>query len=240
MEIIAHRGASGHAPENTLVAFLLAWQQGADGIELDVHLSHNQRVMVHHDRDTRRTTGREWLIAATHSSVLRELDGGMWRGAQFAGESMRFLEEVLAIVPPDKTVLVEIKCGHEIVPALQAALGHVDSGLRLSLISMELDTLAACQEALPQFPRHWVIRYREDVHPWDPGVLIRCAQSHGFAGLDLNYRGITADLAAAIRGADLKLYAWTVNDPDEARRLRDLGVDGLITDYPDEIRQALS
>ncbi|MCB1806648.1 MAG: glycerophosphodiester phosphodiesterase, partial [Candidatus Competibacteraceae bacterium] len=124
MLIIAHRGASGEAPENTLAAFDLAWRQQADGIELDVRLSRDGRVMVHHDPTTKRLTGTDLSIADSTSDALRQLDFGIWKGPEFAGQRMPVLDEVLAAAPPGKQVVIEIKCGPEIIPALSQVLNN--------------------------------------------------------------------------------------------------------------------
>lgn len=243
MKIIAHRGASAHAPENTLAAFRLAWQQGADGIELDVRLSRDGRVMVHHDKDTRRTARVEQVIAVTDSAVLRGLDVGRWRGEQFAGEPIPFLEEVLAAAPPGSWVLIEIKCGPAIVLPLQAALESVGPGVHPALVSFHLDVLLACREAIPQCPCYWILGGQPGAQgacaPYSP-KLIELAQTHGLAGLDLEHRGLAPEFIAAAHTTGLKIFTWTVNDPSAARRLCDWGVDALASDYPAEIREAFS
>ncbi len=244
MDIIAHRGASAHAPENTLAAFRLAWDAGADGIELDVHLSGDGRVMVHHDADTLRSAGVALTLAQTHSAILRDLDVGLWRDEAFFGEAMPFLEEVLAAAPTGGKALVEIKCGPEIILALQAALAQSAARLQLALIAMRLNVLVACRAAMPDIPCYWVIPCvgLEGQETWSPHPLdlIEQAKGHDVAGLDPDYRGISAEFSAAVRDAGLGLITWTVNDPAAARRLRDLGVDAITTNYPAAMRQALA
>ncbi|MDQ2696033.1 MAG: glycerophosphodiester phosphodiesterase [Pseudomonadota bacterium] len=243
MEIIAHRGASAHAPENTLAAFRLAWEHGADGIEMDVHLSRDGRVKVHHDPTTLRCAGADYSIALTDSAVLRDLDVGRWWGEGFAGERMPFLEEALEALPPGRRALIEIKCGAEIVPALGRAVARADGRCRIGVIAMDLDVLLGVREALPQMPVYWVVGCDVDqdgVFPPHPPGLIAIARRHGLTGLDPDYRGIDAGFAAAVRAAGLKLIAWTVNDPAAARRLRDLGLEAITTDRPREIRAALA
>lgn len=242
MEIIAHRGASAQAPENTLAAFHLAWQQGADGIELDVRLSRDGRVMVHHDQDTRRTAGVSRNIAATESARLRGLDVGRWKGEQYAGQTMPFLEEVLAVAPTGSRILVEIKCGPEIILPLRAILKKTNRRLRLAVVAFDLDTLSACRKAVSQFDYYWIVGSKPDKRGALPPYfwqLIELAKTHDLAGLDVEYHAVTPDFITAVHAAGLSLLTWTVNDADEARRLRDCKVDALATDHPAEIRQAL-
>jgi len=102
-QIIAHRGASYLAPENTLASVKLGFEQGADAVEVDIHLSKDKRLMVNHDKDTRRTAkGRNYLIKETDSKVLRVLDVGVWKDDKYKGEKMPFLDEVLLEVPLEK------------------------------------------------------------------------------------------------------------------------------------------
>jgi glycerophosphoryl diester phosphodiesterase len=245
MDIIAHRGASAHAPENTMAAFRLAWESGADGIELDVRLSRDDEIVVHHDGTTRRSAGVNLIIADTDSDILRSLDVGRWKGEAFAGETMPFLAEVLQEAPQDSWVLVEMKCGPEIIPALQVTLAQTASRSRIMLIAMRLDTLAACCVALPHIPCSLVVPCvrptagRKTCLPHSL-ALIELAKDYGLAGLDPDYRGINRDFAAAVCAAGLKLFTWTVNSAIDARRLALLGLHAITTDYPAELRLALS
>ena len=245
MKIIAHRGASGHAPENTLAAFRMAWDVGADGIEMDVRLSRDGRIMVHHDSNTKRTAGLALDLAATDSAKLRELDVGRWRALRFAGERIPFLEEVFDTVPKHGQALVEIKCGPEIVPALDSLLqGYAGLCERIIVISFNLDTLLACIAALPDIPCYLVTSGHppddQGRHPPHPLDLIALARTHKLLGLDPSYQGISAEFAAEVLAAKIELITWTVNDPVAARRLHAMGLAAITTDYPAEIRQALS
>src|SRR6478609_1034971 len=108
--LIAHRGESHLAPENTLAAFRLAWSLGDDAIELDVHLTRDGQVVVCHDDDTSRTTGgrTKRVVRDSAAGELRALDVGAWKGPQYAGERMPLLEEVLSILPAGKRAFVAL------------------------------------------------------------------------------------------------------------------------------------
>ena len=153
MLIIAHRGASGEAPENTMAAFDLAWRQNAHGIELDVHLSQDGKVMVHHDPSSGRLAGTDLSIAHSRSEALQALDVGCWKSPEFVNERMPVLEQVLAAVPSAKRVLIEIKCGSEIVPALAEILEDpAFQSLDINLISFDLKALVACRQRFQAIP----------------------------------------------------------------------------------------
>lgn len=235
MLIIAHRGASGEAPENTLAAFDLAWRQQADGIELDVRLSRDGRVMVHHDPTTKRLTGTDLSIADSTSDALRQLDFGIWKGPEFAGQRMPVLDEVLAAAPPGKQVVIEIKCGPEIIPALSQVLNNPANHaaqLAVSLISFNLDTLIACQQSLPEIPCLFLQEADASTTNGFSADLITLALEQGFAGLDVDYKGLTEAFAAQVRQAGLHLLTWTVNEPSQLAHLRACGVEGITTDWP--------
>ncbi|MBB06738.1 MAG: glycerophosphodiester phosphodiesterase, partial [Roseibacillus sp.] len=126
--IVAHRGASGEAPENTLPAFNLAWKQKADAIEGDFHLTKDGKIVCFHDLNTRKLTGRNLTLSKTTYPELKGLDAGAWKNKKFAGTRIPLLEDVLATVPPGKKIYIEIKCGPEIVPALLRVVSN--SGLK--------------------------------------------------------------------------------------------------------------
>jgi glycerophosphoryl diester phosphodiesterase len=118
VEIIGHRGASHDAPENTLASIRLAWKQNADASETDVHLTKDGQIVVIHDFNTRRVGGRNRKVVDQTLAELKQLDVGRWKGEQWAGERIPTLAEYLAAIPDGKRLLIEIKCGPEIVPRL--------------------------------------------------------------------------------------------------------------------------
>src|SRR6476646_6938394 len=113
--IIAHRGASIDAPENTLAAFKSAWPQGADGIETDIRLTADGRVVCIHDEDTRRVTGGQQVlvIANTRYADLKPIDIGGWKGPKWRGEAIPTLDDALDAVPAGKYAFIELKSGSE-------------------------------------------------------------------------------------------------------------------------------
>ncbi|MCI0348978.1 MAG: hypothetical protein L0Z53_06090, partial [Acidobacteriales bacterium] len=124
VEIIAHRGASYDAPENTLSAMKLAWEQGADAIELDLWLSKDGKMVVLHDADTKRVGGTTNRVAQQTWAELQQIDVGAWKHARFAGERIPTLESILETMPKRRRAVLEIKCGPEILPELERVLGR--------------------------------------------------------------------------------------------------------------------
>lgn len=196
--------------------------------------------MVHHDADTRRCTGRRRVIAATHSAELRSLDAGSWMSETFRGETIPFLDEVLAEVPAGGQVFVEVKSGTGIIEPLSRVLESAPARARVTVISFDAEVLRACRACWPGLPVLWVLE-AHGVAGWN-GVsldVVERAHGWGFTGIDPDHVTVNARLVEAAREAGLLVGCWTVNGDTEARRMAALGVDALTTDYPSEIRAAL-
>jgi len=256
MKIFAHRGASHDAPENTLAAFRLAWEQGADGAELDVHLSSDCKIIVCHDANTKRTTGKDRVIERTKSSELRDLPQ---------------LGEVVAEIPDGRGVLVEVKCGLEIMSTL---IGAKPPAEKTGFLSFNIEVLSAIKGALP---KHRCMLNVEPGEFFAPGLISLCdpkavkttrTQMIGrraptraavrhleehmnklragglwqrpFDGVSLGWHAsIDRALVEALHAAGLAVAVWTVDDPRIARLARDANVDILMTNRPGFIKRAL-
>ncbi len=243
MEIIAHRGFSYVAPENTVVAYRMAWEIGADAAETDVYLTRDNQIVAIHDETTKRTCGVDLDIKSSTYDALRDLDAGRWKDPKFAGEPIPRLQDILATLPPGKPLYVEIKCGPEMLPALETALDESGKRSQVILIGFELETVAAAKKRMPDRPAFWLCETREnketkEKYPHDL-AWIEQVRAHGLDGLDVEYGGVTREFADAVHKAGLKLTVWTVNDPAVAARMRELGADGLTTDRPDLMRDSL-
>lgn len=236
-KVIAHRGASHLAPENTLASVKLAWEHGADAVEVDVHLTKDHRIVAIHDTTTIRTCGKDLEVAATHSSHLRELDVGSHKHADFAGETIPFLEEILDTIPPRRHLFIEVKCGPEILPILNETLARSGKRSQIVIIGFDLPTMKAAKEIMPDIPAHWLC----DKKLWGPSgrAIAAQAKAHGLDGVNVHWSGITWRLARAVRRAGLKLYAWTVDHAADADRLHGLGVDGITTNHPGWLRKRI-
>lgn len=241
LEIIAHRGASYLAPENTMASVTLGWEKGAD-VEVDVYLSADNRIVVIHDSTTKRTGGTELKIEEATSGELRKLDVGSFKAEEFAGEQVPFLADIIETIPPRRKLYIEIKCGEEILPFLQRLI--VDSGKmsQIVIIGFDLDTVATSKKLI-DVPTYWLKGTAKDEEteewiPHDP-QLIQIAADNGLDGMDVHYAGVTKQFADSARSSGQKLYVWTVDDPAEAARLANLGVAGITTNRPGWLREQL-
>ena len=245
MEIIAHRGASHDAPENTLAAIHLAWQQSADAVEVDVQLSKDGKLVVIHDDNTKRSGGFARKVCAQTLEELRRLDVGLWKGKRWAGEKIPTLAAVLATVPDGKRLFVEFKCGPEGIPEFKRAVR--DNGKRpgpLVAIGFSRETMRQLKAEMPDLEVCWISKLRRHWRTgrWLPAAekLIAAAQEIGVDGLDLDARSpVNSALIECLRAAEMKVYVWTVDSPAMAHKLVAAGVDGITTNRPGWLREKL-
>lgn len=230
---IAHRGASYDAPENTVAAAKLAWEHGADAVEIDVYLAADNRIVVIHDKDTKRITGgKNMVVKNTPSMVLRDLDAGSWKDAGFKGEKIPFIEEVIATVPEGKTLVVEVKCGSEIIPHMERILNKHPKKEQILFISFGWETIVDLKKAFPENEAYWLSGSKSDVKKRMDQIL-----PAGLDGINLNYSIIDKELTDEAAAKGFPVLAWTVNDPAEAKRLNSLGVTHITTDRPQWLKQ---
>ncbi|MCM8746923.1 glycerophosphoryl diester phosphodiesterase [Thermomicrobium sp. CFH 73360] len=254
--IIAHRGASGLVPENTLTAFVLAAEQGADMVELDLRLSKDGHLVVLHDASLERTTNGRGFVHEHTLAELQQLDAGyaftLDGGATFPFRGLRLriptLEEVIASIPQHLGINTEIKSapwdpadrqrGQVIAEKLVALVRrHPDLRERLLVSSFDAAVLDTVRHLEPELPlglctmpiaplpeqlRTTVERGYEAFHPTDIGF-----DEHGTAVVQ------SAHLAG------LLVNVWTIDSPERAVELAALGIDGIITDYPEATRKAI-
>ena len=245
VEIIAHRGASHDAPENTLESFQLAWRQQADAVELDIMLSKDGRIVVIHDKDTKRLAGIDRLVAEQSFDELRKLDVGRWKDPRWEGTRIPLFSDVLASIPQGKRLFIEIKSGSEILPELKRELAAARRPpVQTALIGFSAKTMADAKLAFPNLETYWIVDIKPnpktDKKSPPAEELIRGAKEAGVDGLDLSaHETIDREYATKIRAAGLKLAVWTVNDPQLARQMIAAGVQGLTTDRPGWMREQL-
>jgi glycerophosphoryl diester phosphodiesterase len=243
VEIVGHRGASFDAPENTVASVRLAWEQKADASEFDVYLSKDGQIVVIHDATTKRVAGVDRKVADQTLDELRRLDVGKWKNAKYAGEQIPTLAEVLVTVPAGKRVFIEVKCGPEIVPELDRVLKT--SGLRpeqTAIISFSDAVIAAAKKARPDLKAYWIvsIRPKKGAKSRTAENLIARAKEIHADGLDLSADpALDRAYADKVKAAKLGLYVWTVNDVATAKRMIEIGVEGITTDRPGWLREQL-
>jgi glycerophosphoryl diester phosphodiesterase len=246
--VLAHRGLSSDAPENTLAAFGLAIERGIPGIELDVHLTSDGELAVIHDFFTGRVaptgpwgeTGRGLDVERSSWDELRCIDVGSWKGARWRGERIPLLGELLEELGPDIYVDIELKnrvredYGLEaaVAACLRAAVPEADAGSRFLVSSFNPISLARFKALSPKIATAIIWSDHKDV----PHIL-RDGQGRWIGKVDAlkpsseKVGPFSCFLWRRIEG--YPVLPWTVDDPAEARRLLELGCEGIISNAPD-------
>jgi glycerophosphoryl diester phosphodiesterase len=227
VKFIGHRGASYLAPENTVASNKLAWKLGADAVELDIHLSKDNRVMVIHDGNTKRVSGENHKVSETSSKILRKLDVGSYKGKKYEGEKIPFLGELIKLIPPGKQLVVELKSHQEIIPWMKKSIEKYGKLNQLVFICFDWNTILEVKKTFPSNTCYWLCSSKEKLIK-----KIKDVSRAGLAGVDLKENIIDREVMEETNRYNLDVVAWTVNDPSEAKRLIDLGVEGLTTNRP--------
>ncbi len=228
---IAHRGASGYAPENTFAAFRRALAMGVAFIETDLQLSRDARLVAMHDATVNRTTNGQGTVHDMTLAELRRLDAGSWFGSEFSGERIPTIEEILQFAKKHDVVFyLEMKPSgswggeHVLISALR------DSGeiARTVVISFDPGILAGVRKIEPTLMTGLLFDGQIE-KPLEKALEIGARQ--------IAVRGdlVTARLLKEARERDLQVVCWTVNQPAHLRLLAEAGVDGIMSDYPDRL-----
>lgn len=269
VDIIAHRGASAYAPENTLAAFQRAIDLKADWFELDCHLSRDNQVVVSHDSNLKRTTGVEREIPDLTLAEIKALDAGAWKGAEFTGEQIPTLTEALELAKGRIGVYVEVKNAQDDMPLIQqliAAQAGLPEMMRLveengtrnlaltqgviadirkahmeKQVVIQSFSPIICLVALAEAPeiRTEFLAARDSKHPEQFEQLMAFAWRLNVAGFNLNNDSMTPEFVQQVHAADKTTAVWTVDDAGVMNKLRDWGVDAIITNKPDVAREVL-
>ena len=234
--VIAHRGASAAAPENTLLAFELAVQLGAEAIELDAKRTRDGEVVCFHDRTLLRTTGAAGTPGSRTLAELRTYDAGAWKGEAFAGLRVPTLSEVMEAVGRRLLVNIELTDYWADQPRLAEAVAGIvrrhRQERRVLVSSFQSSALAAVEARAPEVARAHL------VGPTWLATRDRFSRRRAEVQAEHLHESLAlpARLAANQR-AGKRVHVYTVDDPPAMRRLWGWGVDGLITDVPDVARQ---
>lgn len=235
MLAIAHRGASGYAPENTLAAFRRAVAQGVSFIETDLHLTRDAHFVAIHDETVDRTTNGKGAIQTMTLAEVRRLDAGSWFASEFMGERIPTLDEVLEFARKNDVVFyLELKpsgfWGGE--HALISQLRNSAEIARIVIISFDPVILASLRKIEPTLMTG-LLYDGKLANPFDKAVEIGARQ--------LAVRGdlVSPNFLQHARSLDLQVVCWTVNSPAHMRMLISAGVDGIMSDYPDRLLSVL-
>nr|WP_275901523.1 glycerophosphodiester phosphodiesterase [Cohnella algarum] len=234
---IAHRGASAYCPENTMAAFKRAIALGATAIETDVQMTSDGHPVLIHDESLQRTTGSPKLVKDVTLEELKRLDAGSWFDPSFGKETVPTLGELLELVKPTSLqVNLELKNGVVVYPNLEETVieeirkyGMSD---RIMISSFNHYSLVKCKRLAPEVRTG--ILYMEGLYePWEYAARVGAEALHAF------HYAVIPEWAEQAARRGIVYYPFTVNEPEEMRRLLAAGVSGIITDYPDRLGELL-
>jgi glycerophosphoryl diester phosphodiesterase len=241
--IVAHRGASRDAPENTVPAFTLAWQQGADAIEGDFHLTRDGHIVCIHDKDTKKVAGRKLVVSKSTLDELRRLDVGARRGKKFEGTVIPTIAEVFSTIPKGKNIYIEIKCGVEIIPALLEELTR--SGLKreqVVVICFDKKVLREFKTKAPQYKVSWLCNVKGKrsgkKSPSLNEVLTTLKQINA-DGFSSSKDAVDEAFVKGVMEKGYEYHVWTVDDVKTARLFRKWGARSVTTNVPGYMRRNL-
>jgi glycerophosphoryl diester phosphodiesterase len=230
--LLAHRGDSLHAPENTLPAFEYAIQKGADGVELDAKLTADGHVVVIHDSTVDRTTDGKGRVASLTLEAIRKLDAGKWFNEKFSGTKIPLLEEAFETIGRDKLINIELKNYSAPYNGLAlkvcGLIKRHNNHSQILLSSFYPSNLKIAARVLPEVSRALLAM---------PGLLGLWARSFGFMfgdyqALHPHISNTSREQVQRAHRLKRRVHVWTVNTPEEIVRLRDWGLDGIMTDDP--------
>lgn len=232
--VIAHRGSSSIAPQNTMAAFEAAWRAGADAIELDIQVTSDGDAAVIHNATLDETTSGTGPVASRTAAEIASLDAGSWFSPVYAGELVPLLSDVLEFLRtrPEIGLVLEIKDDWPAGP-LQRVLDAVSVPFlegRLIVESFSVETMRAARDLAPQLHRELLFERT------DGGLLDLCTDL-GVSGVGPDGRLLLQqpDLLGLLHGAGLTVNPWTLNEPAQWSLAVEAGVDGIVTDRPDRL-----
>jgi glycerophosphoryl diester phosphodiesterase/membrane-associated phospholipid phosphatase len=260
VSVIAHAGAQGHAPSNTLEAFGIALDQGADTLEMDLQVTADDEVVAIHDGTVDRTTDGSGAVRDLTLTELKELDAG-WYYEDDDGEhpfrddgvEIPTLEEIFAAFP-DAYLVLELKTdgGEAIIQEVIDRIVEHDRQDTVTVASFSEDYLEPVREQLPDVPTNmpesestaFYLRQAVGLHPWwqPPGELFQVPETHDLSMGPVQIDDMRVPTRRFVRNAErlgLDVHVWTVNEPEAFHRLLDAGVHGIITDYPDRLVEVI-
>jgi glycerophosphoryl diester phosphodiesterase len=246
MKIIAHRGASARAPENTLAAVRLAVELDADGVEVDVRVTRDGQLAVLHDTDTRRVApgAPVHTVKRNYLRELQTLDIGSWMDPRFAGERIPALGDVLSVLAPEQEIFIEAKSRE--ADAVLAGLSKVLApsanpgfpAARVVIMSFETVLVRKIKKLRPSWRTLLLLNHKPTTHLF--GQILSAIRAKQLDGIGQNRTWtLTPEQYASLLAAGAILSVWTVNNPVEAQAWRDRGFHYLTTDIPDLLKAKL-
>lgn len=234
---VAHRGATAYTPENTIAAFDLAVDMKADYIEIDVQRSKDGELVLIHDTTVDRTTDGTGKVGDLTLEQLRSLDAGSWKGEQFAGEPIPTFEEILDHYHGKIGILIELKAP-ELYPGIEEQVAaaliernlHKPQNEKIIIQSFNFESIKKMDQLLPKVPIGVLTSNRADT------TLEALQEFSTYADwFNPSYAIVTKELVNQVHSLGMQIGSWTVRSQEAADFLFEMGVDAIISDYPDYV-----
>ena len=242
--IVAHRGASKDAPENTIAAFTLAWKQQADAIEADFHFTKDGHIVCIHDKNTKKVASKNLVIKESTLKQLRELDVGGRHSQAYKGEVIPTITEVFSTVPEKKKIYIEVKCSVEIIDKLLDEIKK--SGLKpeqIILISFNKEVVKKFKEKAPRFKAMLLIGFKKrkqgGFSPNFETTMKNLAYSKA-DGLSASKQLDSKGFIQKVMAGGYEYHVWTIDDIKTANHFKDLGAMSITTNVVDKIKQDIT
>jgi len=240
--IIAHRGESYDAPENTHASINLAWKRNDDAVEIDIQITKDERIVAIHDKSTLRTGGKLKRISSNTYADLLLVDVGKFKSKKWRSERIPVLDDVIDKVPENKILFIEVKSDYRIVKPLKNLIRQKVLGLnQIKFIGFDINTMKLIKESLPGFKSYWIT---EGKHYKSKSALkssLEECKAAGLDGLDVQARKyLNSEVIQYVKNNGLKIYTWTVDDPVRAKQLYTDGIDGITTNRASWLKNRLN
>lgn len=233
---IAHRGASYLAPENTVASIQLAWELGSDGAECDVMLTKDNKIAVFHDQTGERLLNKDVKISEVPYSEIKNIPIKLRESnlKKYEGSTVPQLKDLLETVPEDRLLVIEIKCGKEIIPYLQKDIKKYWKSGNIAFIAFDYETIVETKKVFPAAPCYYLSSNADDLNRRFDEIV-----RSDLEGVNLNHKIIDKALVERFRSAGKDVWCWTVNLPEDANRMQQSGVKHITTDRPAWLKKAI-
>ena len=240
VKIIAHRGASENAPENTLSSISEAWAQSADGVEVDIRMTKDSELVCIHDNNTLRTAGNDAIVEETNFRKLREMDVGAWRGKEWMNELIPLLSEVMDLIHEDKKLFIEVKNGIQAVQPLGEILeNYSELHKNISVVSFNEEVITQIKQKFPDIKVNLLIAFDRDPDIKSSDLLKKLKQRNiDGTGLQ-SHMQLTKAFIDPIMEANKEVHVWTVDQPEQAKHYKEMGLHSITTNIPGSIKTYL-
>lgn len=236
LSYVAHRGASYLAPENTIASIQLAWDLNSDGAECDIMLSRDNKIVVFHDQTGQRLLNNDLKISEVPYAAIKNIPVKLRETnlKKYEGSTVPQLKDLLKTVPEGRLLVIEIKCGKEIIPFLEKTIKKYWKSGNITFIAFDYETIIEIKKIFPDFPCYYLSSNVEDVNLRFDEI----ARSN-LEGVNLNHKIIDKTLVKRFHAVNKEVWCWTVNLPEDALRMQESGVKYITTDRPAWLKKEL-